>query len=106
MLTETVHADANVCPCSHPFMYFPTFYTVKSLVERQPHPLEHAYNKWRNEIWDSCKALWMLWVPAQVINFAFVPRYLRVPFGAFLLLLERKEKLTLFSDHDWSLLRQ
>ena len=63
-------------------MYFPTFYTVKSLVERQPHPLEHAYNKWRNEIWDSCKALWMLWVPAQVINFAFVPRYLRVPFGA------------------------
>lgn len=66
----------------HPFMYFPTFYTVKSLVERQPHPLEHAYNKWRNEIWDSCKALWTLWVPAQVINFAFVPRYLRVPFAA------------------------
>lgn len=73
-------------------MYFPTFYTVKSLVERQPHPLEHAYDKWRNEIWDSCKALWTLWVPAQVINFAFVPRYLRVPFGMtpcrlFLLLL-------------------
>lgn len=82
MLTDTAHADANVCLCSHPFMYFPTFYTVKSLVERQPHPLEHAYNKWRNEIWDSCKALWTLWVPAQVINFAFVPRYLRVPFGA------------------------
>lgn len=66
-------------------MYFPTFYTVKSLVERQPHPLEHAYDKWRNEIWDSCKALWTLWVPAQVINFAFVPRYLRVPFGMTLL---------------------
>ena len=82
MLITTAHADTNVCPCSHPFIYFPTFYTVKSLVERQPHPLEHAYNKWRNEIWDSCKALWTLWVPAQVINFAFVPRYLRVPFGA------------------------
>ena len=82
MLITTAHADTNACPCSHPFIYFPTFYTVKSLVERQPHPLEHAYNKWHNEIWDSCKALWTLWVPAQVINFAFVPRYLRVPFGA------------------------
>ena len=67
--------------CSHPFIYFPTFYTVKSLVERQAHPLEHAYNKWRNEIWESCKALWLLWVPAQIINFAFVPRHFRVPFG-------------------------
>ena len=61
-------------------MYFPTFYTVKSLVKRQPHPFQHAYNKWHNEIWDSCKALWTLWVPAPVIKFAFVPRYLRVPF--------------------------
>ena len=67
--------------CSHPFIYFPTFYTVKSVVERQAHPLEHAYNKWRNEIWESCKALWTLWVPAQIINFAFVPRHFRVPFG-------------------------
>ncbi|KAL3147315.1 hypothetical protein ABBQ32_002800 [Trebouxia sp. C0010 RCD-2024] len=66
----------------HPFMYFPAFYTVKSIVERQPHPLEHAYNKWRNEIWDSCKTLWCLWVPAQLLNFAVVPRYLRVPFAA------------------------
>lgn len=73
--------SGKLCYCSHPFMYFPVFYTVKSLVERQPHPLEHAYNKWRNEIWDSCKALWCLWVPGQIINFAFVPRYLRVPFG-------------------------
>lgn len=73
--------------CSHPFMYFPAFYTVKSIVERQPHPLEHAYNKWRNEIWDSCKTLWCLWVPAQLLNFAVVPRYLRVPFGESLVIL-------------------
>jgi hypothetical protein len=96
MLTDTAHADAHVCPCSHPFMYFPTFYTVKSLVERQPHPLEHAYNKWRNEIWDSCKALWTLWVPAQVINFAFVPRYMRVPFGASALAASHVLLLPLF----------
>ena len=67
--------------CSHPFLYFPTFFLMKSIVEQWPHPVQHAYDKWRNEIWDSCKALWMLWVPAQIANFAFVPRYLRVPFG-------------------------
>ena len=67
---------------SHPFIYFPTFFTLKSLVERQPHPLEHAWHKWRDSIWSSCKALWAIWVPAQIVNFAFVPRYLRVPFGA------------------------
>ena len=76
LLTTCVHVY-----CSHPFIYFPAFYSVKSLVERQPHPMEHAYNKWRNEIWDSCKALWCLWVPGQLLNFAVVPRYLRVPFG-------------------------
>lgn len=49
---------------------------------QKPHPIEYAANKWKNEVWDSCKALWTLWVPGQIINFAFVPRYLRVPFGA------------------------
>ena len=82
--TQGLATCVHVC-CSHPFIYFPAFYTVKSLVERQPHPLEHAYDKWRNEIWDSCKALWCLWVPGQLLNFAIVPRYLRVPFGALLL---------------------
>ena len=67
--------------CSHPFIYFPAFFTVKAIVEQRPHPLEHAYHKWRNEVWESCKALWTLWVPGQIVNFAFVPRHLRVPFG-------------------------
>ena len=34
------------------------------------------------ELWDNCKALWTIWVPAQLVNFAFVPRHLRIPFGA------------------------
>ena len=79
----TIASDAlPLCRRSHPFIYFPTFFTLKSLVERQPHPLQHAWHKWRDDIWSSCKALWAIWVPAQIINFAFVPRYLRVPFGA------------------------
>lgn len=27
-------------------------------------------------------AIWMLWVPAQIINFAFSPMWMRVPFVA------------------------
>lgn len=29
-------------------------------------PLSAAAEKYRSEIWDSLKALWMVWVPAQV----------------------------------------
>lgn len=39
-------------------------------------------DKYRGEIWDSLKALWSVWVPAQLVNFAFVPRHLRVPYVA------------------------
>lgn len=42
--------------CSHPFIYFPCFFLTKSLVEQRPHPLEHTYNKWRNEV-RSCSCL-------------------------------------------------
>ncbi len=40
------------------------------------------YDKYKSEIWDSLKALWSVWVPSQLINFAFVPRHFRVPWGA------------------------
>ena len=39
-------------------------------------------DKYRTEIKDSCVALWKIWVPAQAINFAFVPRHMRIPFVA------------------------
>lgn len=64
----------------HPFMYFPTFYAIKAKVSGQP--LSYAVHKYRTEIWDSVKALWSVWVPLQLINFAFVPRHMRVPYVA------------------------
>lgn len=66
--------------CSHPFIYFPSFFALKTAVEGKP--LSAAVTKYKDEIWESCLALWKIWVPAQVINFAFVPRHLRIPFGA------------------------
>lgn len=64
---------------SHPFCYFPVFFTMKTMIQGKP--LSAAVEKYRAEIWDSCKALWSVWVPAQLVNFAFVPRHMRIPFG-------------------------
>lgn len=64
----------------HPFIYFPSFFAIKAGVSGQP--LSAAAEKYRSEIWDSLKALWMVWVPAQFVNFAFVPRHLRIPYVA------------------------
>ena len=45
---------------------------------------DHAaqWEKYHDEIWESLKALWSVWVPSQLVNFAFVPRHFRVPWGA------------------------
>jgi hypothetical protein len=64
----------------HPFIYFPVFYSMKAFVEGKP--MTTAWDKYRTEIRDSCQALWKIWVPAQAINFAFVPRHMRIPFVA------------------------
>jgi len=61
----------------HPFMYFPVFFSMKAIVSGQP--LSTAVEKYRTEIWESVKALWGVWVPLQLINFAFVPRHMRIP---------------------------
>lgn len=50
---------------SHPFMYFPAFYSIKAIAYDQP-IIEYASTKYKNEIWDSVRALWCVWVPAQV----------------------------------------
>eukprot|EP00889_Picochlorum_renovo_P005844 jgi/Picre1/32874/NNA_008203.t1 len=61
-------------------MYFPTFYAIKAKVSGQP--LSYAVQKYKSEIWESVKTLWSVWVPLQLINFAFVPRHMRVPYVA------------------------
>lgn len=64
----------------HPFCYFPVFFTLKTLVQGKP--LSAAVDKYRSDVWESCKALWSVWVPAQLVNFAFVPRHMRIPMVA------------------------
>ncbi|GBF93159.1 hypothetical protein Rsub_05890 [Raphidocelis subcapitata] len=64
----------------HPFCYFPCFYAMKGAVEGRPLPSTVA--KYKAELWENCKALWTIWVPAQLVNFALVPRHLRIPYVA------------------------
>ena len=40
------------------------------------------WEKYHDELWETLKALWSVWVPSQLVNFAFVPRHFRVPWGA------------------------
>ncbi|GLC55817.1 hypothetical protein PLESTB_001032000 [Pleodorina starrii] len=64
----------------HPILYFPSFYTLKGLVEGRP--ISDSMADYREHLWDNCKALWMIWVPAQMVNFTVVPLHLRIPFVA------------------------
>lgn len=46
-------------------MYFPVFYSIKAIAYDKP-IIEYASTKYKAEIWDSVRALWCVWVPAQV----------------------------------------
>ena len=68
----------------HPLTYFPVFYSLKATVEGRPilSGDDSALNRYRTEAVDCWKALWSIWVPAQLFNFTFTPRHLRIPFVA------------------------
>jgi hypothetical protein len=52
-------------------MYFPCFFLLKGFVLGEENIVEYAVNKYKTEISDSVKALWMVWVPGQVKHFFF-----------------------------------
>lgn len=63
-----------------PFMYFPAFYSVKNIVDGGD--LAKGIKDYRSNMQSDLIAMWQVWIPAQMINFAFVPLYLRMPFIA------------------------
>lgn len=69
----------------HPLMYFPAFYMLKeavngtgSLGEKCSTGLEKYGRNYKEDL----VALWKLWVPSTIINFAFMPMALRIPWVA------------------------
>ena len=38
-----------------------------------------VFAMWEKTAFDTLSALWCVWVPAQVINFAIIPKHLTIP---------------------------
>ena len=71
---------------NNPLLFFPVFYTLKELIEEGDVDILAAAKRglgvysenWKEDV----LAAWKVWVPAQLINFAFSPMWFRVPFVA------------------------
>lgn len=65
-----------------PLLYFPMFVLTLKIVEGIPAAdiIPEAFAKWKREVLDVMYASCFLWLPAQVVNFYFMPPYLVVPF--------------------------
>ena len=77
----TVIAQVFLDQCvHHPFMYFPAFYMTKELVcMGSDTSVTKVYERWSENFWPDLFALWKIWVPASMLNFAFSPMWLRIP---------------------------
>jgi hypothetical protein len=58
-------------------LFIPTFMTTLHLLEGAPQPLSQTRELW----WPAVVTNWRLWVPAQLINFGFVPLRFQVLFA-------------------------
>jgi predicted amino acid-binding ACT domain protein len=71
----------------HPFMYFPAFYVTKELVMSSSPNITKVLQDYKKNMREDLLALWKVWVPATLFNFAFMPMHLRIPFVAGVSLL-------------------
>jgi predicted amino acid-binding ACT domain protein len=71
----------------HPFMYFPAFYCTKEIVMADKPDIMRVLTEYRKNMSEDLAALWKIWVPCTIFNFAFMPMHLRIPFAAGVSLL-------------------
>jgi predicted amino acid-binding ACT domain protein len=71
----------------HPLMYFPVFYMTKEVVMQDSPDVMKVLREYRKNMKEDLLALWKIWVPATMFNFAFMPMHLRIPFVAGVSLL-------------------
>mgnify|MGYP002852249019 FL=1 len=65
-----------------PFLYLPTFLGIRVLSEGGCRIVDlpsEVFAKWEKTAFDTVSALWCVWVPAQLINFAVIPKHLTIP---------------------------
>ena len=59
-----------------PVLYFPLFFASTGLMRGSS--AEQAYQAYSERWWPTCLANWGLWLPAQALQFGFVPLQLQV----------------------------
>lgn len=74
--------DQGLCA---PFLYLSSFVLLKEAREKGPsQTLEqlgvNVRDRWRRDVPKALPIMWTLWVPAQALNYLFVPRALTVPY--------------------------
>jgi glycine cleavage system regulatory protein len=64
----------------HPLLYFPVFYMTKEVVTSSGNPdFKKALSQYKENMKEDLKALWKIWIPATLCNFAFMPMWARIP---------------------------
>lgn len=64
----------------HPLLYFPVFYMTKEIVTSKGNPdFIKALSLYKENMIEDLKALWKIWVPATLVNFAVMPMWARIP---------------------------
>ena len=66
----------------HPFVYFPAFYTLREFMTADDPSVGNALGTYRKNMWEDLPALWKIWLPSTIINFAFMPMWARIPWVA------------------------
>lgn len=61
-----------------PFIYYPTFYSLKGWLENKDQ--KQSYQLWKTNFKEDMTLYCQLWVPAQIFNFAVLPLHYRMPF--------------------------
>jgi len=65
-----------------PLLYFPAFCFTMKMVEgvELSQVIPETFAKWQRDVLGVMYASCFLWLPAQIVNFYFMPVYLRVPY--------------------------
>lgn len=59
-----------------PFLYLPAFYLFKNAADGCFNA-KASLMQYKKEFWPQMRAMWLLWIPATLINLIFVPTHMR-----------------------------
>lgn len=61
-----------------PLMYYPSFYAMKGYLDDKT--IFDSLSVYKSNFKTDLLSIWQLWIPAQMINFTFIPIHLRMPY--------------------------